>query len=492
MNAPLAGVGARPPVSRIELLRYLVCPPLFVMLTLMVVEALLSAATTWLVIKAGRDVTNDEFLIADLLWILAAQSTSYVAGAISWMYAERAGFRGFARYMFRFAKDNRNEPRLLHNRQAREQVEPFLTGETFYTIFHLVYEIEGQLKLLLGLIFNSLVLGLEIDGSLPVAFGVVFVILMAMQWSVRRRVADIYLENQRQNNRVTAHGYTAWDNVFTGNSYNLHLWLKEFKMRMRDCLRAQIKAIMTREGLSAGGGIIALTIVFATMAYVAIRGAGDTALLIGLAATLPRQIEMTNQIHEFSNGWNDVLAVWTRFGGITGSMNPQYDSDFASRIKFDRLVLIYGDDLCLAATVPEAVEAVMGKQTGRINVRGGNGSGKSTLLTALKAELKNRAYYWPTNDRLAFQFAKGHEVEEEIEDAETGVKSKKKKKRGFSSGERQIKSLQEIVRHTDARIYLLDEWDANLDAANRKIADDLVEELSARARVIEISHRDRA
>ncbi|MGA8411886.1 MAG: hypothetical protein WB756_09020, partial [Xanthobacteraceae bacterium] len=62
----------------------------------------------------------------------------------------------------------------------------------------------------------------------------------------------------------------------------------------------------------------------------------------------------------------------------------------------------------------------------------------------------------------------------------------------FSSGERQLKSLQEIVRFTDASIYLLDEWDANLDPKNRAAANALVEKLASRARVIEISHRDAA
>jgi len=51
--------------------------------------------------------------------------------------------------------------------------------------------------------------------------------------------------------------------------------------------------------------------------------------------------------------------------------------------------------------------------------------------------------------------------------------------------------LCEIVAKTDYPVYLLDEWDANLDAANRSSAVALVEELARRARVIEISHRDR-
>ena len=65
------------------------------------------------------------------------------------------------------------------------------------------------------------------------------------------------------------------------------------------------------------------------------------------------------------------------------------------------------------------------------------------------------------------------------------------KRPGFSSGERQLRALQEIVSHTDAAVYLLDEWDANLDPNNRATADALVEELAHRARVVEISHRDR-
>ena len=64
-------------------------------------------------------------------------------------------------------------------------------------------------------------------------------------------------------------------------------------------------------------------------------------------------------------------------------------------------------------------------------------------------------------------------------------------KRGYSSGERQLQVLREIVEQTSAPVYLLDEWDANLDAGNRTAARALVEELARRARVIEVSHRDR-
>src|SRR5271156_1345293 len=210
-------------ISRVELAGYLLSPSLFVMIVLMVAEAMLTAATTWLVINAGRKVAGGQFLLNDLIWILTAQSASYVAGVVSWIFAERAGYRGFGQFMLRFARENRGKVTLFGDKPAREQVEPFLTGETFQCFFNVMYELEFALKLFLGLVFNSLVLGAEIDISLPFAYVGAFGVLLLMQWVLQKPIARTYLENQRMNNRITAQGYTAWDNVFSGNSYNLRL-----------------------------------------------------------------------------------------------------------------------------------------------------------------------------------------------------------------------------------------------------------------------------
>jgi ABC-type protease/lipase transport system fused ATPase/permease subunit len=470
------------------LARYLLCLPFFIMLLLMLIEASLSGATTYLVIEAGRDVARGEFVVPDLLWILASQSAAYVVGAISWIFAERTGFLAYGRYILRFARDNRQKTKLLGDKEARERVEPFLTGETFYVYFHLLYEIEGDLRILLAIIFNVIVLGTQIDGALPVAYAAVFVVLFLMQWSMRRRIARAYLENQRMTNRMTAQGYTAWDNVFAGNRYNLRLWLGGFKSKLRDGLDAQIRAIMTKESLSAASGIIGLAIVFAAMAYVAIHNRDDLEVMIALAATLPRQIEMTHDVQTFTSGWNELLASWARLTGVATNMHPQPDEDFEGRMKLDRLTLREGDATKSVTSLDDALRLVFAQPTGRVNVRGPNGSGKSTLLTSLKSVVRTRAYYWPTADRLAFAFGYG---QDEVETDDLGDPVEPHPKAGYSSGERQLRALQEIVRHTDAPIYLLDEWDANLDPNNRAAADALVQELALRARVVEISHRDR-
>ena len=480
---------AQKPYRNLDFVRFLLCRPFYVMLFFLVIEAALAAATTALIIKAGHDVADQEFLISDFVWIVLAQSASYVVGATSWIFAERAGFGAYGRYMLRFARDNRHQPALLGDKSQREQVEPFLTNETFQIFFELVYELEADLKLFFGLIFNAIVLGYAIDAGLPAVYAAVFVTLLALQYLVRRPVAGAYLAQQRTSNRMTAHTYTAWDNITTGNRYNYRLWHAGFKDRLRDALRAQIRAILAREGIATVSGIFALVVVFTYLAWIAGRNVTDTGLLIALAATLPRQIDLSYNVHGLASGWNDLLAVWTRMTGASAAMQPAPDANFDQRIRFDGVTLSVsgskGQEVVVCASVNDALARIRAQPQSRLLVRGSNGSGKSTLLVALKARLGARAFYWPTSDKLAFAFS-AVPVSASVDDGDDeSIVS------GFSSGERQLKSLQEIVSRTQAAVYLLDEWDANLDAKNRASAEALVAQLAARAVVVEISHRDR-
>jgi len=79
---------------------------------------MLAAATTWFVINAGQKVATGHFLAGDLIWILTAQSSSYVVGVISWVFAERAGYRGFGKFMLRFARENRGKVKLLGDKPS--------------------------------------------------------------------------------------------------------------------------------------------------------------------------------------------------------------------------------------------------------------------------------------------------------------------------------------------------------------------------------------
>jgi ABC-type cobalamin/Fe3+-siderophores transport system ATPase subunit len=177
-------------------------------------------------------------------------------------------------------------------------------------------------------------------------------------------------------------------------------------------------------------------------------------------------------------------------GGACQAMRPQADAGFDQRIRFDGVALHDGTARLPCASVDDALALVQARPQGRLLVRGSNGSGKSTLLAALKGRLGVDAFYWPTSDKLAFAFAAAQAADEIVDEAEAAPAGTGNYA-GFSSGEKQLKSLAEIASRTQARVYLLDEWDANLDAKNRASAEQLVATLATRALVVEISPRDR-
>lgn len=485
------------PMTRWGFLRLLAGPPFYIMVGLVFIEAALSATVTYLVIQIGRDIVNDLFMMRDFLWILLAQVISYLLHTVSWIFGERAGFQAFARYLLLFARDNRHQATLLEERDTRETVEPFLTNETFHLIFEAMYEFEGTLQLAFGLLLNVLVIGHEIDNDFPIAYGLILAVVLSLQWRVRKPLAQANLNNQKFTNRLTAHTYTAWDNVFSGNRHNFRIWHRVFRARLRQALSAQIRAIIMREGLSSASGVIGLVILFSTMALVIGREGGEASLLVAMAATLPKQISLTHEVHSLAIGWNDLQALWARVGGVVEQMHPAPAADFQQRIRFDRLSMRQGETVIECSNLQDALRIVQMQAHGRIQIRGGNGAGKSSLLAALKQALRGQAFYWPTSDRLAFGFADGSGVSAQAEALfeqslnEVAVSPDPSgATQGFSSGERQIESLTEIVRATRRPIYLLDEWDANLDVAHRVRADELIEQLARRARVVEISHRD--
>ena len=180
-----------------------------------------------------------------------------------------------------------------------------------------------------------------------------------------------------------------------------------------------------------------------------------------LATTLPRQIEMTKDMYSLGVGLE-------RHGGGVGAHGRRRRQHAAGsrsrptthRIKFDRLVLREGERQTWSTRSMTRSSSSIRARTDASTCAAATAPASRPCWPRSRPSIKNRAYYWPTTDRLAFQFAEGVEPEDVDEDIDPELleeagetpqpKPKPKKKLGFSSGERQLKSLQEIVRFTDA------------------------------------------
>lgn len=81
-----------------DFLRFFVGAAALGMLLLIIVEEACGAATTWLVIEIARDITEEHVSAGAFVAIIVVQTFSYLAGTVSWLFAERAGFAAFGRY----------------------------------------------------------------------------------------------------------------------------------------------------------------------------------------------------------------------------------------------------------------------------------------------------------------------------------------------------------------------------------------------------------
>jgi ABC-type cobalamin/Fe3+-siderophores transport system ATPase subunit len=110
-------------------------------------------------------------------------------------------------------------------------------------------------------------------------------------------------------------------------------------------------------------------------------------------------------------------------------------------------------------------------QQGRWTIRAPNGTGKSTLLIALAMHLAGRSgvYFLPAHSRMA------------TEGGEPG-----------STGQIKDQHLADFDRNVapNARVILLDEWNANLDPANRRRLSAMIERWSQRCAVIEVLNHE--
>ncbi len=180
-----------------------------------------------------------------------------------------------------------------------------------------------------------------------------------------------------------------------------------------------------------------------------------------LAATLPRQIEMTKDMYSLASGWNDMVAIWARLGGVVDNMRPDSDPGYDKRIKYDWLILREGDQTHQVSSLEEALKLVYSKPNGRINVaRAQRRRASRRCWRRSRPRSRTRRTTGRRRTRLAFKFAEGIEPEgieepeidpELLEEAgETAAPPEGKENRFLVRRARSSKSLQEITRYTDA------------------------------------------
>ena len=190
--------------------------------------------------------------------------------------------------------------------------------------------------------------------------------------------------------------------------------------------------------------------------------------MIALAIILPRLTEALLDISNLVGNAADYLALKGRAQWLNQAL-AESRSDLDKRLDVSQIRIMKkqgaGWHAVPADTVNEAL-AAMGER-GHYAVSGANGSGKTSLMLLFKLRAREAALYLPAQ---SFLFP--------------SIRS------GLSTGQRKLRDLRRCFALKErTEVLLLDEWDANLDPANRQVISSLIDDLARTHTVIEVSHR---
>jgi ABC-type transport system involved in cytochrome bd biosynthesis fused ATPase/permease subunit len=262
---------------------------------------------------------------------------------------------------------------------------------------------------------------------------------------------------------VAAQGASLWPNLAIGNKQAVANWNRDLTERFVHYTTSFNRSLKIQSWSQFAIALISLLPTSAVLLSVALSAQDDPARLAAILVVAPRVFQILMSLNDLSVAIYDWNHVKGRIEVLRDFFTPPEDT------------LPPVDVAALTVTetienhthlVPDIRQRIARGKPGRVLLSGPNGSGKTTLLLTLKQDLGDAAFFLPCQSGLS------------LTQNETG-----------STGEQKRHEIDYLGRLSDPpQVFLLDEWDANLDPHNLAQVDDMIRSLSQTSLVIEVRH----
>jgi len=453
------------------MLRILTQRPAVVSIGALVLQQLMVASSTVWVSRLGRDVATNRPFTLDLFLFLASLGLTYFPDMLSAIALARWTQAAHAAFISAFVDAHATAETQWGSSRVRSAREPYLTTEGASTIESTTHYFHDLVGTGLNVVFNIIALVVVIDPLLLLGYGVGLALTALCLVYAKKTVEERAALAQDTRVRLGSVLLTGWDNILLRNQYNLGLWVARMRDRFHRSADAQVGAARANQGAILVASWAGMIPVFAVLIYLFRPGHSDPGSLAAGIVTLPRQMIVLNHllvIVGLVTHWTAIRAQWR---GLLAALSPPPREDLGARIAWTEISIRRDGQWHRFAHLDECLAELRAVAAGRVTISGPNGSGKSTLLLLLKEAFGARAIYLPAQSALYFA------------SDETPA----------STGERLALRLRELAAHPAGHrdavdVFLLDEWDANLDNLNREMSSAVLNELSDRAVVVEVRH----
>ena len=442
-----------------------------------VIQQLIVAGSTYLIIESIRQATGDHYdkAVQYIGLFVLSLMVVYIPNTISLIYLQKWRLESFSQFVAVFVRFNKGKTTLSHGR-TKTKYESWLTNESYQVYDESTDLLFQVFSTLLNSVLNIAVISLAIDKRIVLWYLIAGVILLLSNRLFKSHISKVSLFVQESRKNLFNTLLSSWENIFVGNSVNLSNWQEKFANDLDLSQKSAVKYDLVRSLVSSITVSLALLIIAFGNGVYLFENSKSVTGLAALIATLPRQVQIIQNIFAFFNiylSWEGVRSRLVKLEEILFLSAHQKFGESEKYISFDKMSIkgsFPNSNMLESVDTLESMQKMIDSySTGRLTLRGENGAGKSTLLSLLAEASGSRSYFLPSRFvDLAFQNP-------------NMVSS--------SDGNRVLDVFKEIESIEKITLLLLDEWDANLDEKNIIAIDSIIDRLASRMLVIESRHR---
>jgi hypothetical protein len=403
------------------------------------------------------------------LWLglyAAALTLPYIPGGL--MILSRRAWARRAEEKFSEAFQSRwfGRPAVWGDSQIRDSNVAVFTKEGPLLIQDLTLFWEDLVVLALNAGLSILALAWVVDSKILITYALGLGLGFLLVRAQARRMGRLSQALEQSRLGLTHQRMQVWDNVSLGNRHSHQLWWNRFRDAFSKHFRDDQALSLHLQFFSTFSGWLMISPILALLVGRLVSGGLPPEQQLALVVIMPRLYMVMSASHDLlkrSMEWGSILGRWKT---LSDSLNQNFPS-IDSRVSYSKLHMrLEGESS--AQRVTSLADILDGlRRSPRVTLRGENGAGKSSLCLLLKESLGDEAFLLPSHHQLALGTS-----------LEPG-----------STGQRQVAGLKEVISQRAARVLLLDEWDANLDAANRDQMEFWLDRaLGEGVRVVEIRH----
>lgn len=425
------------------------------------------AASTWVMIQIGKSVGEPGTAVFWVLVFMAVLLAVFVPKYGYDRFLLRAKYRTQGNYILAFEQSLEGKPYLFKDKAFYSRNRTIFQSEVWNVVNESFdFFLDGTL-LLLNICFNVAVISASIAPGLAVGYLCSFFLVLVSSLGFCPMAERLSQQAQGAHIRMNTVLRYGWDTLILGNTYHQELWNRQMQDMTEQASDAGVKKLRVFCMASGLAMMVSSAPVFGLLIWLLLSCSGGE--MAALVLTIPRQIntlQYLNSLISCAMNWNGIRA---RIHGIDQAVLAPGKLPFCPEyIRFSEIVLYEGRREKRFNSLKEAFQWEKWEVPGRITVRGANGAGKSTLLMGLKAHFGNRACYFSPY------------AEEFFKDS---------LKESCSTGQEALSHLRETFAYAPVKLFLLDEWDANLDQKNMENMDRFLEEKAKSCCIVEVRHR---